>query len=151
MRAQKTIKLKAGLSMAELEVRVADKYKEVLYDSCKSVDHGNALKAMCQGAKCSPSLLLKGLGMNPQALFPINFTSDEGAGSLTPQDFGAIPCSKAPPLHPEPCTCADCPQRKQCHAPPKVAPKAKFSVTIDGVTFIMACLYVAFFSAPCPE
>ena len=144
MRAQKTIKLKAGLAIAELEVRVADKYKEVLYDSCKSVDHGNALKALCQGAKCSPSLLLKGLGMNPLAPFPINFTSDEGAGSLTPQDFGAVPCSEAPPLHPEPCTCADCPQRKQCHAPPKVAPKAKFSVTIDGVTFIMACLYVAF-------
>lgn len=123
------------------------------YNSCKDVSlpaaNQKAISMTCgdkDPSQCSPKDWLKYMGdpNNPKAPFEINFLlqdapwidHDHGNITLTPLNTTAVSCTES-------CSCQDCPKRCP-KLPPIPPPKAWRIFHIDGLNFIMLCVFLIF-------
>lgn len=131
-------------------------YADGLYRSCKDVQmpstNGKAISLMC-GRKegCSPLIWLSYMGNtnNGHAPFPIkyNLTDTEfKLGNLTihPLNITNIGCNETSGNITDTCSCQDC--EDSCAAIPPYPPAAKpwEILGIDGISFIMGCIFAVF-------
>ena len=140
-----------------LDFFVTPNFAEAMYNSCKDVQmpsaNDKAISVFC-GTKaeyCTPQKWLAYMGDkgNGRAPFPINYTFTEVPivwhnVTQTPLNISNTRCNETYSNSSLPCSCQDC--AISClPVPPPPAPKKPFTILgIDGVSFIMGCIFTVF-------
>ncbi|XP_065174717.1 NPC intracellular cholesterol transporter 1-like [Sycon ciliatum] len=122
------------------------------FNSCANILYNGHLAtiAVCHLKKTSPcpeALFWHSMGsMKENPFFFSLLSSGPEVQGLRPRTFPTIACTEAAPGQLYSCPCQTCPARTDCKsAPVKPLPKKQsFVVSIDGVTFIMGCIFIAF-------
>lgn len=140
-----------------LNFYLTDDYANSFYNSCKDVQmpsaNDKAISMFCgrKAADCSPYLWLSYMGNtgNGRAPFPINYTLTDGPVvkenvTFTPLNATNTRCNETFSNDSAPCSCQDC--SLSCSpVPPPPLPKKPFTIFgLDGVSFIMGCIFTAF-------
>lgn len=135
---------------------MADEFANTMYDSCKDVQMPNvndkAMSVMCgvPAADCNPKVWLDFMGStgNGQAPFPIiyhfsNTTWTPGNITFYPMNVTNMRCNVTTNFT-DACSCQDCEASCAAVAPPPSRPKPFTILHIDGISFIMGCILIAF-------
>eukprot|EP00118_Oscarella_pearsei_P017402 m.172024 g.172024 ORF g.172024 m.172024 type:complete len:1424 (+) comp39077_c0_seq10:145-4416(+) len=143
-----------------VDYHITELYAQTLYNSCSYVQfpagEERVMSSMCadhSAEMCNPSLFFGFLGSRNNGFAPFEITfliSDNHTGGYLPYDQSLYRCNETlnSTLNSTACgfacACADCPS--SCTISPTI-PKRKPSFkifNIDGVLFIMACVYGCF-------
>jgi Niemann-Pick C1 protein len=129
-----------------------------MFDSCKDVQmpsaNDKAISLFCgrKAADCNPVLWLSYMGNtgNGRAPFPIlyHFSDSPWIGpdnqTYLPLNVTNLRCNVTYPNITDPCSCQDC-QTSCAPMPPPPPAKKPFTILgIDGSTFIVGCMFIAF-------
>lgn len=129
-------------------------YAESFYNSCKDVQmpssNGKAMAILCGNKDCNASKWLKYMGNtgNGKAPFPINYFFDSHLSpdntTMYPLNISNTRCNETYDNSSAVCSCQDC-EISCLPVPPPPSPKKPFTIFgLDGVSFIMGCIFTAF-------
>ncbi|WAR17615.1 NPC1-like protein [Mya arenaria] len=149
---------KTGKGVPSIYYLMTNKYVDDFYDSCKDVQmpssNDKAMSILCgRPAKdCTPSTWMAYMGStgNGQAPFPIiyNFTDKAVVyknETYNPLNMTNVRCNETVTNDTQACSCQDC-QVSCAPLPPPPAPKKQWKIfSIDAISFIMGCIFAAFF------
>ena len=140
-----------------LNFYLTNEYATSFFNSCKDVQmpsaNDKAISMFCgrKAADCSPFIWLSYMGNtgNGRAPFPINYTLSDSPitkhnVTFTPLNATNTRCNETFSNDSSPCSCQDC--SLSCSpVPPPPPPKKPFTIFgLDGVSFIMGCIFTAF-------
>ena len=133
-------------------------YAQSLYNSCKDVQmpsaNEKAIALFCgrPAEECNSTIWLSYMGNtgNGRAPFPIYYKysndpfSTSTNQSINPLNLTNVRCNETISNSSAPCSCQDC-ESSCAPVPPPPPPKKPFTILgIDGVSFIMGCIFIAF-------
>ncbi|XP_053383047.1 NPC intracellular cholesterol transporter 1-like [Mercenaria mercenaria] len=138
---------------------MTDEYANTLYESCKDVQmpsaNDKAMSVFCgrKAEDCDPKIWLSYMGNtgNGRAPFPINYNYTNATlvnpythETMYPLNYTNLRCNLTYANVSDACSCQDC--QSSCAAVPPPPPKAKpFTILgIDGASFIVGCVFIAF-------
>lgn len=146
-------------AITALDFAVSIDFSHGLFNSCKDVQYpGNNQKAIslfCGKAadQCTPQDWLNYMGdiNNQKTPFQINFNLtdspiffNDSEKPLYPMNDSITPCSLSSSNDTQPCSCLDCESACAPMPPPIPPPQPWTILNIDGLSFIMACCFIAF-------
>lgn len=146
----------SGGGWPQVKYYTTNAYANGLFKSCKDVQmpstNGKALSVMC-GRKegCTPLIWLSYMGNtdNGHAPFPIKYNLTDvpfKLGNLTvyPLNVSNIGCNETSGNITQTCSCQDCEDSCAAIPPYPPAPKPWTILGIDGISFIMGCIFAVF-------
>lgn len=138
---------------------MTDEYANSLYDSCKDVQmpsaNDKAMSVFCgrKAKDCSPKIWLAYMGNtgNGRAPFPIVYNYSETTfinpytkEVMHPLNYTNLRCNITYSNITDACSCQDC-QTSCAPVPPPPPKKKPFTILgIDGPSFIVGCIFIAF-------
>lgn len=148
-----------GGGIPSINYVMTNRYANSLYDSCKDVQmpsaNDKAMSVFCgrKAKDCSPKIWLAYMGNtgNGRAPFPISYTYTEDTfinpytnETMYPLNYTNLRCNLTYSNVTDKCSCQDC-QTSCAAVPPPPGQKKPFTIIgIDGASFIVGCVFIAF-------